>query len=502
MLLTIKRLLKMKKQILKVFTLLMLAGSFSSCGDSFLETDYYKGVEATTGLNSVTNISTALNGTYDRLFNYRFAGNYAITIGDIPTDIAYWNTLTGHWDDIYTFTFTDTDLYLEYIWEYGYKVADNAARVITGANNLYEDSNDSEKAELDRIMAEAYALRAYAQLMLTNIYGHQIKVNGTDYSSELGAVIIDQPIEAFSEVTRSTVGECYDAILTDLKNSLTHFIAAGGDRGNLNYFNIAAVNGLLARACLYMEKWDDAKQYAQAALDVAGINTLTYGNDAYKALYNSGTSNTESMFALAITSSQNWSANSCGNVWSTYNFSPSPKLLSLYGENDCRRSIFGNASTSTETVPVFNSGKFAHFSSGNSAYGTNYIVNAPEMFLIIAESELKSPTGVFANAQNALLTVAKRDATITSVVDLPETADALMAFLKDERARELFQEGMRLWDLRRWGGNAEVYAYNAPNVQFTFANYNISNLIFPIPSAEITAGFGVEQNNWASTLPQ
>lgn len=480
----------------------MLTGGFSSCGEGFLETEYYKGVDATTGLNSVTNVSTALNGTYDRLFNYRFAGNYAITIGDVPTDIAYWNTLTGHWDDIYTFTFTDTDSYLEYIWEYGYKVADNAARVIVGANNLYANSSDSEKGDLDRIMAEAYALRAYAHLMLTNIYGHQIKVNGTDYSSELGVVIVDQPIAAFSEVNRSTVGACYEAILADLRSSLTHFSAAGGDRGSLNYFGVASVNGLLARTYLYMEEWNEAKQYAQAALDAAGISTLTYGNNAYKALYNSGTSNSESMFALAITENQNWSANSCGTLWSTYNFSPSPKLLALYDENDCRTSIFEKASTSTETVPVFNAGKFAHFSSGNSANGTNYIVNAPEMFLIIAEAELKSSTGVFANAQNALLTVAKRNADITTVADLPGTADALFTFLKDERARELFQEGMRLWDLRRWGGNADVYAYNAPNVQFTFTNYNISNLIFPIPSAEITAGFGVEQNNWASTLPQ
>lgn len=30
-------------------------------------------------------------------------------------------------------------------------------------------------------MAEAYALRGYAQLLLTNIYGHQIKVNGQDF---------------------------------------------------------------------------------------------------------------------------------------------------------------------------------------------------------------------------------------------------------------------------------------------------------------------------------
>lgn len=492
----------MKKQILKAFTMLMLAGSVSGCGESFLETDYYKGVEATTGLNSVNNVLTALNGTYERLFRYYFAGNYAITIGDVPTDISYWNTKTGHWDDIYTFTLTDTDLYLKYIWEYGYKVADNAARVIVGATALYEESTANEKAELDRCLAEAYALRGYAQLLLTNIYGHQVKVAGADFSSEPGIVVINQPIEALAEVSRSTVGQSYEAILSDLKNSLTHFTAAGGDRRDLNYFGIASVNGLLARTYLYLEDWSNAKQYAQAALDIAGITTLTYGEDAYKTLYNSGTSNTESMFALAITSSQNWSANSCGTLWSTYNFSPSPKLLALYGENDCRTSVFGQGAGSTAAAPVFNAGKFAHFSSGNAAYGTNCIVNAPEMFLIIAEAELQSPTGVLANAQNALLTVAKRNADIASIADLPHTSTGLMAFVKDERARELFQEGMRLWDLRRWDESASVYAYSAPDIKFTFNNYKISNLVFPIPSAEVTSGFGVTQNDWSNSLPK
>ncbi|WP_455673495.1 RagB/SusD family nutrient uptake outer membrane protein [Phocaeicola sp.] len=492
----------MKKQILKAFTLLMLAGGISGCGEGFLETDYYKGVDSTTGLGTVNNIGTALNGTYYNLFYYYFAGNYAITIGDIPTDISYWNTLTGHWDNIYKFTFTDTENYLRYIWEYGYRVADNAARVIQAADNLYGESNDAEKASLDLYMAEAYALRGYSQLLLANIYGHQIKVNGTDFSSELGIVVIDEPKPALVQVARSTVGESYAAIVSDLKNALIHFTAAGKDRGDLNYLGIAAVNGLLARTYLYMEDWANAKQYAEAALNAEGITTLTYGNDAYKALYNSGTSNSESMFALSITASQNWSANSCGSLWSSYNFSPSPKLLSLYGENDCRTSIFADDKDATPAQPKFNGGKFAHFSSGNPAYGTNYIVNAPEMFLIIAEAELKSSTGTLANAQTALLTVAKRNANITSVTDLPDNKTELMAFLKDERARELFQEGMRLWDLRRWDENASVYAYSAPEIKFSFNNYKISDLVFPIPSAEVTAGFGIEQNDWSKTLPK
>lgn len=120
----------MKKLILKAFALTVLTGGVAGCGNSFLETDYYKGIDQETALNSVDNISTALNGAYYQLYRYYFAGNYATTIGDIPTDLAYWNKGTQHFNDIYAYTVVDTDTYLYWIWNYGYKVIDNAARLI------------------------------------------------------------------------------------------------------------------------------------------------------------------------------------------------------------------------------------------------------------------------------------------------------------------------------------------------------------------------------------
>lgn len=492
----------MKKNILKAVVSLTLMTSLTACGDKFFETDYYKGIDTETALTNVNNISTALNGTYYSLFYYAFAGNYAISIGDIPTDISYWNGKTGHFDAIYTFTVIDTDTYLKKIWEYGYKVIDGSSRIIKAGEALTETVSEEENAELNRCIAEAYALRGYAQLMLTNIFCHQVKVNGTDYSSNPGIVVVTEPIEALAKVSRSTVGESYNAILSDLNNANKYFDAAGGDRGSILYFNKAAVYGLLARTNLYLENWDEAKANAQKALDEKGISTLTYTPDAYKALFSGNESNTESLLSLAITQTDNWSANSSGTLWSTYNYSPSPKLLSLYGEKDCRQSIIAWDGSSSETVPVFKGGKYGQHATGNSAYATNYLVNAPEMFLIIAEANVKSTNADLNAAKDALLVVARRNSDFSSTSNLPNNANDLLAFIKNERARELFQEGFRLYDLRRWDEAASVYANAAPNISFTYNNYKISDFVFPIPSSEINAGFGVEQNDWAGTLPK
>ena len=491
----------MKNYILKGVLAAMLCLGMTGCGDSFLDTDYYRGIDVDGGLTSAQNVSIALTGTYNALFDRYFSGNYATMIGDIPTDLSYWNGLTGHWDGLYRYSVVTTDLYLEYIWEYGYKVADYSSRIIKAGNEIYADQTPSDQELLDLCMAEAYALRGYAYLTLTNVFGHQVKVNGKDFSSQVGVVISEEPIPALTQVTRSNVGECYNQILNDLKRSLEHFNKAGGDRGDKCYMNVAAVEGLLARVNLYLENWQDAKNYAQKAIADGGVSTLTYDAAKYHDLYNGGGSNTESYFYLDINSSQNWSANSCGTLWSTYNFSPSPKLQAMYGDQDVRLSIMTMDAGSTPSVPKYAGGKFSHYSSGNAAYGTNYLVNAPEMFLILAEANLK--LNDLNGAKDALLVVAKRNLAITSVADLPADAAGLYAFLKDERARELFQEGLRLWDLRRWGDPAQVEAIKAPEILYTYNNYDISNLVYPIPEDEINANWGVTQTEgWSSTLPK
>ena len=481
---------------------ILIAGVLSSCGNDFLKTDMSNGVDSTTALNSVANVGNALNGTYYRFFQYYFAGNYGTMIGDLASDVVYWNQQTSHQNDTYQFTFQDTDYSLRYIWEYGYKVVDHSSRVIEGAENIQEGLNEEEKTELDIYCAEAHALRAYANFVMVNVFGHQVKVDGQDFSSQPGIVIVDKPVPAFSKVERSSVGDSYNAILDDLKTSIELF-EANGDRGSMFYFNLAAAYGLSARVNLYLENYEQAKEMAQKAIDKSGITELTYTAQGYKALYNYGDSNKESMFALAITATDNWSANSCGTLFSTYDYSPSPWLLSIIGADDVRNSIMGFAADNTPTVPRFGGGKFGCYAMGNTAYATNYLINAPEMFLIKAEADIRSANGNIDDAKKALLVVAKRNLAITSVDDLPATREELFSFLRDESARELFQEGHRLFDIRRWGVKGNAYAYNAPNINFTFSNADFSNVIFPIPADEINAGFGVKQTpDWNAGLPK
>lgn len=497
-----------KTTIIKSGAALLTAFVLTGCGNSFLDTPMYDAVDIDNGLNDVATVEYALNGAYSYLLQYQSAGNYSSLLGDYASDIVFNGLEMGtHGTDMYQFIYTETTGTLSSIWSYDYKVIDLAARVIQACDKLLDDANPSEVEELEMYEAEARTLRAYATLMLTNIFGHQVMVNGQSFENELGIVIVDTPVQAYEHIERNTVGQCYDQILNDLETAIDLF-ERGGSRDNMYYLSPQAAYGLLARTNMYLENWNEALQAAKQAILLSGIESLTYDPVEYKALYDGGKSNVECMFALAIDNVTNNGTNSAGQFFNNYGYSLSPYLNSLYGEDDCRRAILGFTGENDEGEPLpwwvdknpFNGGKFGYFGGSNVTYATNYLINAPEMFLIQAEA--LANTNQLDQAKEALLVVAKRNHAITSVEDLPDDKQEFMQFLYEERARELFQEGFRLWDLRRWNISCNLDAIAAPDIMFAYNNQHVGDLVFPIPANEVNSGFGVVQNpNWSSSKP-
>ena len=116
---------------------------------------------------------------------------------------------------------------------------------------------------------------------------------------------MDTPVEPGTTVSRSTVGDCYAQILSDLDKALAGFNEVG-DRRSLFAFGKASTLGLMAREA-------DARGLRRCRtgscrrLAAKGISTLTYDPEAYEALYAySNNTNTESFLALAIDEKTNW----------------------------------------------------------------------------------------------------------------------------------------------------------------------------------------------------
>lgn len=488
----------MKNKIVKTFLSLLLIGGLSSCGDSFLKTDYNAGIDLDTGLATADNIKTALNGTYYNLYYYGFGGNYAVSIGDIASDLAYFNGSTGHFNDIYSYSVSPESTYLDYIWSYGYKISDNASRIIKASKAIRESLNSTDQASLDLYTAEAYGLRAIANLYMVNIFALPYKVdNGADNSDAPGIVVLDEPIQAFAKVERSTIAQTYTSIVNDLQEAIKLFNTLKNDRG-FEYVNKAAVHGFLARTYLYMQEYDKAEAEAQATIDLFGGHIITNASE-YKAQFTSLADGTETIFNIHTDGSNNLSANSPGTLWTKYGYMPNSTYGALLATNDIRNFFMDRNSTSSTEQSM--GAKYLGVGD-NPAVASQRLLGLPEMYLIVSESALKKSNTDLTTAKDALLKVAQRNPSITSTSDLPSDKAGLISFVEDERSRELIQEGHRFQDCRRWGKKISVYDLG-DGLGFKYTNFEISKFCFPIPSSEINSGFGVLQTeNWSSHLPK
>lgn len=468
----------MKKYILYVLSALLVL--FTSC-DSYLDTETYNQIYTEDAFTSPSDVKAARNGLYYLLGTYRFVGKNVIAVGDFSSDISVADGSSGHFVRFNNYTIADSDAELEEIWYYGYRVVNNATKIINGIDALLTDesSSDTDKDLLYQYKAEAFGIRAFAYFHLVNVFGLPY---GVDNNPHGGLVLMDKvAIEPEENVSRSSVEDTYSQILADIKSSIDTYMLTE-EESNEFYFSKAAVYALSARVKLYMKDFDGAIADATESLKIKEPSELS--DEDYLAMWSSLNISEEDIFTIAKTEDDNLSANSLNTLYGSYGGWFTEEFLADFEKTDARLALFqsGNllvkfggipTSKATSNIPQF---------------------RVSEMKLIIAEAEAMNDQLI--NAQNALIYTAKRDSAITSVGDLPDTKDELLSFIAKERKRELFAEGHRYYDARRTGEKITV-------ANGKFPDFDIQNFVFPIPSDEINSGFQCEQNEgWFDFLPQ
>ncbi|MDR2496674.1 MAG: RagB/SusD family nutrient uptake outer membrane protein [Tannerellaceae bacterium] len=468
------------KHLLNIFIIAALIMSSVAC-DDFLTYAPSDAVDDTEAFKTAKDITNALNGVYYTLGRYEFYGRNVIATGDIAADNTYMLGTSGHFNDIYQFTLNESTDYMMHMWEYGYKVLDRATRLITaGKALLAEGVTSGDEATIRAAIAQAYALKALAHFTLVNIYGLPYSSSNT---GSLGIVIIDEDIiPPFQEVHRSTVADAYAQVLKEIGLAKEGISAAGS---SAFHFNAAAVAALEARVKLYMADWGGAISAAQSGIELRkGSLVMTPSN--YVNMWFDIVPTSEDIFTISKTADDNLSANSLNTLYGSYNGKATSGLIAIFAENDMRLGLFGDG-----TGEQIRALKFDGLPS-SKATSNIPVFRLPELYLIIAEA--KAQLGQ-ADAVDALFEVARRNPDLQQS-DIPTDKAGLLKFISAERRRELFQEGHRLFDLRRTG---ELMTRSGGN--FPISNWDASKFVYPIPANEINAS-GLEQNTgWSSALP-
>ncbi len=468
-------------KIKNIFVATAMTAMLSSCGNSFLDLNPHQQIDDKIAIVNPEDIATALNGVYYRLGGAAFCGRTYTALADVASDNTVHSAATSHLISLHNYTYSEADSYLEGIWESAYKVIDNSSRIIVAAEKMMETAHTSKLDLIKSGLAQAYGLRAYATFSVMNVFA-------LPYTSEnlnaQGAVLVYQPIEAGTMVSRSTVKESYAYILEQLEKAKEYANGLAFGASKHFYMNNIAIEALDARVKLYMNDFSAAKIAAEKALksyEEANGSDIVTDKTSYAKMYDENTDPTEAIFLIAKSASDYLSANSINTLYTNYGLGMSSSLIALYNDTDIRKEKL------TKYVNnVYKGGKF------ESTITNVPVFRLPELYLIIAECEAEA--GDAGEAAEALYEVAKRDLSIDSSDDLPSDLDALKSFIVDERRRELYQEGHRLFDARRRGETLSI-------------NDNTSRLVngmylYPIPAAEINSGFGVVQNeNWMQYYP-
>jgi hypothetical protein len=477
----------MKKNKIIALALATMFG-VSSCS---LDTETYDQKESGSVISTLKDIESGLYGCYYRLGSYYFLGNYAVATGDMCSGISAGSASSGHFNSFSSFSFTDTETELDYIWYGGYNLIANATNYINGADELVENGAiaESELPELYNYLGQLHALKALSAYYLVNYFA--LPYSEANKSS-LGIIVVDKEVpEALAKVSRGTVEETYTQIKNDIA-AAEKYMELSEDEAETSayYMGYMGLEALKARVYMSLGDYTTAKAAALLALDAKGNGSGDADDDVpsdedYINMWGDTSINGEDLFTIKKSEDDNLSANALNTLYGSYYATIQNTTLNLIGDNDIRAELIRKSSGGGYASIKFD-GK------SSQAVSNIPIFRKSEMSLIIAECYARENS--IAKAQSYLYFTAKRDKDITSSDELPDNTADLLSFISEERIREFFVEGHRFFDARRMGDLVSADNYS---------NWDIQKFVFPIPANEINTGSGCVQNaNWSDNLPR
>lgn len=504
----------MKKNLLYTF-LSALALSVSSCLDKYPE----NAILADDAITTIDEADQAVIGIYSSFLSGALYSGYLTLLPDIQTDLVYAvNGYTNTYGDIWRWNdILATNSQIESVYAALYTVIGRCNFLLDNAENMRKKMTDDDALDrLDVYCGEAYFARALAYSELIKQFCKAYE-SDADAQNELGVVLrthyySDEPIK------RASLYDSYQQVLSDLElaeKALAlgddYDIAVDGYMYNSTYFNEYTVCALRARIALYMKKYDEAIKYSTKVID-SGHYFLSSATQLYDSQYSyyqymwTSDNSTEVIWKIGFTSTSYGGA--LGQVFFNYDYNsmkpdyvPAQWVLSLYDSNDLRYSTFFQTFTTGHThgltwpllakywgnEGLYNEAQLLHVSMPK-------VFRLSEQYLIRAEAYVMNED--FAKAGKDITTLRKaRYSTYGTSTAISK--DNAMKIVEEERVKELFMEGFRLMDLKRWhkGFERTPQEQSLENGSSLVVEKDDPLFVWPIPQHEIESpGAEIEPN--------
>lgn len=333
---------------------------------------------------------------------------------------------------------------LAYPWASFYKSIFYANLLLTEIDDKLGDTEVTRQ-----LKAEAYLLRAYSHFELLNCYAPAY----SEENKTSRAIPIAANIDLEQKFPVRTVEEVYTFIMNDIRLAADLVQVMDQATEHRYRFGRRALHAFSARLHLYRSEWQEALSEAQKALAIAGGLEDLNNSDA---LLPTDFESVESIQALDNPAT--------AQVHSSTSISDN--IINLYDQvEDKRFARYFERS----------GGAYQSLKGGNSRFKVSF--RNGELYLIVAEAALHLDNR--AVALEALHTLAQHRLSESAALEQQNSLESrsvteLMAFLQEERTRELAVEGLRWYDLKRWGRPriehvfaGETYTLQAEDPRYT-----------------------------------
>lgn len=495
------------KKILSAF-LLTLSLTMTSClekepGD-FIRTD-----EAMTTFPEALQV---LTGIYADWKSPALYSGLLTLLPDLQSDLVYAiNGNTNAHVNVWQWDILSTNSEIESVYAALYTVIGDCNFFLSKLPALRAGISDDEQlAILEDYEGEALVSRALA-------YSELIKCFCKAYdpataADELGVVLVSR-YDGSEPATRASLKDSYRFVLDDLERAESLLLEEDDAGYNSIYFTITTAQALHARVALYMQDWENAVKYSSLVLaktdrfELSSATTVYSGDLTYFDYLWNYDSGFEVIWKVGFTPTSFGGALGSPFLHLTTDYTyyypdfvPAAWVLNLYDDADMRpRTYFRDVVTGYAhglEWPVL----VKYF--GNLNYVNNnhiYEVNMPKVFRLseqyLIRAEAYCRLKKFSEASADVSTLRKSRFALGGTLNLTESN--WLDLISDERVRELYMEGFRLQDLKRWhrGFNRTPQAESLLEGSSLKVAADNALFVWPIPKHELEApGASVQPN--------
>lgn len=446
----------------------------------------------------------------------------------------YQTPLSGFDGNLYLASFTwQPDMYQMMEKAGGGKanIYKNYYKLILGTNAVidYLPKVKDTQDNINKVKAQAYALRGFYYFNLVNIFGQPYNANPDAPGVVLKLQSGIEPDPDF--LKRKSVAQVYEQILDDLHTAEeTYMELPENEHWSDNYrTSLPMVQLMLSRTYLYMENWERAAEYAKLVMDNKQFKLLDLNNVPIESTDDTGNpvrnyyvfptykcsetiwpyGNIEDMFKWTYNGANTENTDNNNEKMYAY-FQASQELLGTYVDYDLRirryitQAPVGNLKTKNGEDSLM------YMAYGKVNIGTPYYLpkrddtsvfgrclRLSEAYLNYAEAMAMRGEEFADDATSALNTLReKRFDPEDFEAEEFDSQEELVQFIRDERRRELCFEGHRWFDLRRWGMPSFTHKWHHSKESTSTYRLEEGDLLYtvPIPDEALQSNGELVQN--------